>query len=120
VPSAGTDAIHAGASPLAAPRQRAADADALARLAVSMVPPPPPAWRRVLSQVQHFWLLVAFIIVWQCISVFGVRFNPQLDVMLPPPTAVFSAAVDLMNRGVLLTHIFDSFTKSCSPSAPPV
>jgi len=80
----------------------------MARLAVSMVPPPPPAWRRVLSQVQHFWLLVAFIVVWQCISVFGLRFNPQLDVMLPPPTAVFSAAVDLMNRGVLLTHIVDS------------
>jgi ABC-type nitrate/sulfonate/bicarbonate transport system permease component len=80
----------------------------MARLAVSMVPPPPPAWRRFLSQVQHFWLLVAFIVVWQCISIFGLRFNPQLDVMLPPPTAVFSAAVDLMNRGVLLTHIVDS------------
>src|SRR5258707_14123309 len=92
-PSAGTDAMHAGASRLAAPRQRVADADALARLAVSMVPPPPPAWRRALSQVQHFWLLVAFIIVWQCISVFGLRFNRQLAGRLPPPTAGCPARV---------------------------
>ena len=107
-PAAGVEAMRAGAPPAAAPGGRPADPDAMARLAVSMVPPPPPAWRRLLSQVQHFWLLVAFIIVWQCISVFGLRFNPQLDVMLPPPTAVVSAAVDLMNRGVLLTHIVDS------------
>ena len=64
----------------------------MARLTASMVPPPPPAWRRLLAQVPHFWLLVTFIVVWQCISVFGQRINPQLDVMLPPPTAVFSAA----------------------------
>ena len=106
-PAAGAE-MRAGAPPVAAPRGGPADPDDMARLAVSMVPPAPPAWRRLLSQVQHFWLLVAFIVVWQCISVFGLRFNPQLDVMLPPPTAVFSAAVDLMNRGVLLTHIVDS------------
>ena len=80
----------------------------MTRLAASMVPPPPPAWRRFLAQVQDFWLLVAFVIVWECISVFGVRFSPQLDVMLPPPSAVFSAAMDLIRRGVLMTHIVDS------------
>ena len=104
----------AGASPsqrAGAPRaakRGPADPAAMAQLAASMVPPPPPAWRRILSHVQHFWLLVAFIVVWQCVSVFGLRFNPQLDVMLLPPTAVFSAAVDLVERGVLMTHIFDS------------
>ena len=51
---------------------------------------------------------MVFVVVWECISVFGVRFNPQLDVMLPPPTAVFSAAMDLIGRGVLMTHIVDS------------
>jgi len=107
-PAAGVDAMRPATTPAAAPGARPADADAMARLAVSMVPPPAPAWRRFLRQVQHFWLLVAFIVVWQCISIFGLRFNPQLDVMLPPPTAVFSAAVDLMKRGVLLTHIVDS------------
>jgi len=106
--AAGADAMRPATTPVAAPRVRPADPDAMARLAVSMVPAPPPAWRRLLRQVQHFWLLVAFIVVWQCISIFGLRFNPQLDVMLPPPTAVFSAAVDLMKRGVLVTHIVDS------------
>ena len=110
---ASADAADAAAAPgvmpaLGAAGKHPADADAMNRLAASMVPPPPATWRRLLAQVQHFWLLVAFIVVWQAVSVFGLRFNPQLDVMLPPPTAVFSAAVDLMQRGVLVTHILDS------------
>jgi len=84
------------------------DPAAITRLAASMVPPRPPAWRRVLSEVQHFWLLVAFLLVWQAVSVFGTRINPQLDVMLPPPTAVFSAAVELANRHALMPQIVDS------------
>ena len=107
-PGAGASPKPAVPAPLAPPRRGSADPAATAQLAASMVPPPPPAWRRVLAHVQHFWLLLAFIVVWQCVSVFGLRFNPQLDVMLPPPTAVFSAAVDLVERGVLMTHIFDS------------
>jgi ABC-type nitrate/sulfonate/bicarbonate transport system permease component len=86
----------------------------MTELALVDVPPPLPAWRRVLSQVQHFWLLIAFLVVWQCVSVFGLRFNPQLDVMLPPPTAVFSAAVDLMGRGVLVNaHARQLGSASC-------
>ena len=84
------------------------DAAQAAELARSMVPPPPPAWRRLLSQFQHFWLLIAFVVLWQVVSVYGLRFNPQLDVMLPPPTAVFSASVDMLKSGVLFTHIIDS------------
>jgi ABC-type nitrate/sulfonate/bicarbonate transport system permease component len=97
-------APHTGASSSSA-QLDAAQAVALAR---SMVPPPPPAWRRLVSQFQHFWLLIAFVIIWQIVSVYGLRFNAQLDVMLPPPTAVFSAALDLLKRGVLFTHIIDS------------
>jgi ABC-type nitrate/sulfonate/bicarbonate transport system permease component len=82
--------------------------DALAQLTASMVPPPPPRWRRVLARVWHLWLLVAFIVVWELVSLYGQHINPQLDVMLPPPTAVLSAAVDLLQRGVLFTHIFAS------------
>jgi len=80
----------------------------LARIAASMVPPQPSAGRRLFLRITQFWLLVAFVVAWQCVSVFGLRFNPQLDVMLPPPTAVFSAALDLIRRGVLMTHIIDS------------
>ena len=76
----------------------------------------PPRWCRLrnppggalLARLSHFWLLVTFVVAWQLISVFGQRINPQLDVMMPPPTAVFSAAIDLIGRGVLFTHIFDS------------
>jgi ABC-type nitrate/sulfonate/bicarbonate transport system permease component len=85
--------------------------DALARLAASMVPPPPPTWRRALERVSRLWLLVAFVVVWELASLLGQRVNPQLDVMLPPPTAVISAATDLMQRGVLLTHILASLKR---------
>ena len=100
----GSGLIESGA----VPGRPVLDQEALTRLAASMVPPPLPGWRRTLAYVQHFWLLVAFIVVWEAISVFGVRYSPQLDVMLPPPTAVFSAAIDLQQRGVLVTHIVDS------------
>ena len=85
--------------------------EALARLAASMVPPPPPAWKRVLSRISRLWLLAVFVIAWQLISMYGQRVNPQLDVMMPPPTAVISAAADLIARGVLLTHILDSLKR---------
>lgn len=83
----------------------------MTQLAASMVPPPQPAWRRVLARIARWWLLIAFVVVWELISTFGQRINPQLEVMLPPPTAVISAAQDLLNRGVLFTHIFDSLKR---------
>ncbi len=82
--------------------------DALARITASMVPPPLPRWRRALGRIVHWWLLVAFVLVWEAVSVYGQRINPQLDVMMPPPTAVVSAAADLLERGVLFVHIRDS------------
>lgn len=104
--------VKADASPRGtAPRRDAAAPEAMAQLAASMVPPPPPAWRRALVQLGRLWLLAGFILVWELVSIFGQRINPQLDVMLPPPTAVFSAAQDLMARGVLLTHIADSLRR---------
>jgi ABC-type nitrate/sulfonate/bicarbonate transport system permease component len=93
----------------AAPEPRTAlTPDAVARITASMARPPVPRWRRVLARIGHLWLLVAFIVVWEIVSIYGQRINPQLDVMMPPPTAVVSAAVDLFQRGVLFTHIFDS------------
>ena len=80
-------------------------------LAASMVPQSRPRWMRVLSQLSHLWLLVVLIVVWELGSRFGKSVNPQLDVMLPPPTAVFSAAQDLWARGVLITHIRDSLMR---------
>jgi ABC-type nitrate/sulfonate/bicarbonate transport system permease component len=109
-----TPGLDTGANPQAEARAAPpayADPQAMARLAASMVPPPAPAWKRVVRRLSHFWLLAAFIVFWELVSVFGVQVNPQLDVMLPPPTAVFSAAVDLFNRGALMTNIFASLAR---------
>ncbi len=82
--------------------------EAMAHLAASMVPPRPRAWRRLLVRLSRLWLLAAFILLWELVSTFGQSINPQLDVMLPPPTVIVSAAQDLMARGVLVTHIVAS------------
>ena len=97
----------------AAPRDAAGPASALtpaalAEITAAMVPRPEPRWRGIIARIRHLWLLVAFIILWEVVSVYGQRINPQLDVMMPPPTAVVSAAAELLRRGVLFTHIFDS------------
>jgi ABC-type nitrate/sulfonate/bicarbonate transport system permease component len=76
-----------------------------------MVPLPPPRWRRALWRIGHFWLLGAFVVAWELVSDYGQQINPQLSVMMPPPTAVVSAAVELFGRGVLFTHIFDSLKR---------
>ena len=98
-------------APSADETARAPTPEALARLTASMVEAPPPRWRRVARRVGHLWLLAIFIVVWEAVSVYGQRINPQLDVMLPPPTAVVSAASDLLARGVLFTHIVDSLKR---------
>jgi ABC-type nitrate/sulfonate/bicarbonate transport system permease component len=90
------------------PQRRHYSPDELAGIAAAMAPPRPPAWRRFASRVLNLWLLAGFIVVWELVSVFGTRVNPQLDVMLPPPTAVISAAIDLIHRGALFTNIIDS------------
>ncbi len=92
------------ASFAAAPRAAATAAEA-------MMPPRPPAWRRALGRLARLWLLALFVVAWQLGSTLGVRVNPQLDVMMPPPTAVVSAGHDLLLRGVLLTHIADSLRR---------
>lgn len=81
---------------------------AVAAIVAQLVPPPVPRWRRALSRVSHLWLLLLFLIVWEFVSVYGTRINPNLNVMLPAPTTVISAAAELLHRHVLFTHIFAS------------
>lgn len=93
-------------------RETRANSDAaLTDAILAMAPPAPSRLKRVGRQLSRLWLLAAFVIAWQLISTFGQRINPQLDVMLPPPLAVFSAAMDLASRGVLVTHITDSLRR---------
>jgi ABC-type nitrate/sulfonate/bicarbonate transport system permease component len=108
-PDVGLD-VDTDRAPRGTPEDRVSR-DSLARLAASMVAPSPPAWRRALVRLSHLWLLVLFVVAWELVSTFGEQINPQLTIMLPPPTAVFSAAQDLMARGVLLTHVMDSLRR---------
>jgi ABC-type nitrate/sulfonate/bicarbonate transport system permease component len=87
---------------------QAPTAAAIAEITAGMVAKPQPRWRAWLARIRHLWLLAAFIVVWEVVSLYGQRINPQLDVMMPPPTAVVSAAADLLRRGVLFTHVLDS------------
>src|SRR5262249_18655954 len=82
-----------------------------ALLAAAMVPPRRTRWKRAFAKISRYWLLAAFIIVWELVSTFGQSVNPQLDVMLPPPTALFSAAQDLWARGALIMHIVDGLRR---------
>jgi ABC-type nitrate/sulfonate/bicarbonate transport system permease component len=97
--------INGGPAP---DRSEALSADTLA---AAMRPVKRPRWKRVVAQISRFWLLAAFILVWQLVSTYGQWINPQLDVMLPPPTAVLSAAQDLIARHVLMTHILASLRR---------
>src|SRR2546430_10796593 len=107
---AGVSHIASGApGDLTAPSGAAADHAALAG---TLIPPPPPAWRPLARRLLHLWLLALFLVVWQAVTTPGTRINPQLDVMLPPPTAVFSAAPELIARGALLTHVMDSVSRA--------
>ena len=80
----GAPAARAETAQSARTSRRTTDPAALVSLAASMVPPRPPAWQRILGQIQHFWLLVVVALVWQAVSVFGQDSNPQLDGVLPP------------------------------------
>ena len=102
--------LNAGGAPRDLPAPARATDDPAA-IAAALIPPPPPAWRRLAGRLVHLWLLAVFLVVWQLVSTLGVRINPQLDVMLPPPTAVFWAAQELIARGALFTHIADSLRR---------
>src|SRR5262249_36344080 len=82
-----------------------------ALLAAAMVPPRRTRWKRAFAKISRYWLLAAFIIVWELVSTFGQSVNPQLDVMLPRPTALCSGAEDVWPRGALIMHAADSLRR---------
>lgn len=87
-------------------------AEEVARLAASIAPK--SSWRLFAAKVSHLWLVVLLVCVWELVSVLAARSAPQIAVMLPPPTAIYSAARDLMARGELIPNIVASLTRVLS------
>ncbi len=98
----------------AGPRPAAADANA-----TNNDDGPEPAakrnWRQVLAQkarrvgevVAQHWLLLALLALWQY---FCIRY-PDLKLQLPPPTDVYTGAVDLIKKGLLQQDILASLKR---------
>ncbi|MGH7659963.1 MAG: ABC transporter permease [Vulcanimicrobiaceae bacterium] len=55
----------------------------------------------------QYWLLALLLVVWQLVS----SSVPGLQLMLPPPSSVFSAAVELLKSGALLQDIVASLAR---------
>lgn len=65
-----------------------------------------------LGRLRGVFLIVYVLLVWQFIS--GVIFphwRPYYQTMMPPPTLVFAELVQLLQRGVLLSHILASLQR---------
>ena len=57
--------------------------------------------RKIALRIAQFWLLALVLVVWQVVS----SSNASLQLLLPAPTAVFSAAGELLQSGVLQKDI---------------
>jgi sulfonate transport system permease protein len=61
----------------------------------------------VLKAGLRYWLLAVLVLIWQLASSYWVALQP----LLPPPTDVFAAAVDLVRRGSLQKDILASLQR---------
>ena len=62
---------------------------------------------RMVKLVAHHWLLLALILLWEYVS----SGNPSLALQLPPPSEIFSAALELIKKGQLQTHVSASLAR---------
>jgi ABC-type nitrate/sulfonate/bicarbonate transport system permease component len=63
--------------------------------------------RGLALRVARYWLLALLLLVWQIVS----SSLPGLQLMLPPPTSVFSAAAELLKNGTLQQDIVVSLMR---------
>jgi len=63
--------------------------------------------RHVAEAFARHWLLIALVCAWQIISVK----TPSLALQLPPPSAIFSATIELLHRGLLQQDIAASLKR---------
>lgn len=63
--------------------------------------------RVVLRGIGRYWLLALLVLVWQFASTWWISLQP----LLPPPTDVAAAAVDLLSRGTLQKDVVASLRR---------
>ena len=78
------------------------------RRAVAL-PPPPPLALRLLRRLRTLGLLAVLLAVWQFASL--RLLDDTTRTLLPPPTAIFAAAWELLLSGELLRHVRDSLKR---------
>ena len=63
--------------------------------------------KKALKSVARLWLLALLIIVWQLVS----ENSSTISLQLPPPSEVFSGAVELIQKGTLQKDIYASLSR---------
>lgn len=66
-------------------------------------------WAELEKRYAGFFVIVVLLALWEIFAQVVIpRFNPQLAVLIPPPSKVFSAAVSSARSGELLEHVWAS------------
>lgn len=63
--------------------------------------------KKALKSVARLWLLALLIIIWQLVS----ENSSTISLQLPPPSEVFSGAVELIQKGTLQKDIYASLSR---------
>lgn len=77
----------------------------------SLVPKAPSIARRMLGRLWQIWLPLLFFLTWQVLASQGEVEVGEANAVLPPPSAVISAAQELIERGQLLPHVMSSLQR---------
>lgn len=77
--------------------------------AETLLPRRPALFAQILAKVRKLGLLAALLVLWQYASVAWL--DATTRTLLPPPTAILSAAWELIGSGELFRHLFDSLKR---------
>jgi ABC-type nitrate/sulfonate/bicarbonate transport system permease component len=70
-----------------------------------------PAWAR-LGWLTRWGTMAVLLLLWEIIAGYWLpRGRPELTTLLPPPTAIFKAAIELIGSGELLMHLWQSLRR---------
>ena len=65
-----------------------------------------------LNWLSRWATMGVLLLVWEIVAGYWLpRGRPELTTLLPPPTAIFKAAIELIGSGELLTHLWQSLRR---------